>query len=322
MKKIISLILCAAVCFGVLCSCSSTEKTVLTVGEAQINGEVFAYYFNEVYSEWERNGGDLLAIDEMVAQTVDRCCEYVAASTIIRTLQLPLSVDSKKSIAEKTEDVWMLYGGFYTDAGISKQTVSKITEAEEYRTQLLLYYFGDGSEYEVSEEEIEYYFDCTYVAFKAVNGYFTTTDENGDTVALPESDILAIKADFEKKRARLESGASFADVNDGNDVDATFSAVSNTAFHEGFLAKVSALTYDTPAVIETDENIFLVVRVDAKKGSDNYYKTYRTKYIEALRGEMLTDMLVASGEEYGVEQDGGRLEKIADDVILARNKRK
>lgn len=322
MKKIISLILCVAVCLGVLCSCSTSKKTVLTVGEAQVDSEVFAYFFGEVYGEWERNGGDLLATDEMIVQAVDKCFEYVAATTLFKTLQLPLSADSKKNIAVKTEDEWMLYGDYYTDAGISKQTVSKITEAAEYRTQLLLYYFGEGSEYEVSEEEIEYYFDRTYVAFKALNGYFTTTDENGDAVALPEADKLAIREDFAKKRTRLESGEGFADINDGNDVDSTFSAVSNAAFPEGFLAKVSELAYDTPAVIETEENIFLVVRVDAKKGSDNYYKTYRTKYIEALRGEMLTEMLVASGEEYGVEQENGRLEGIADDVISARNKRK
>ncbi len=322
MKKIISLILCAAVCFGVLCSCSTSEKIVLTVGEAQVDGEVFAYFFSEVYSERESSGADLLAIDEMIELAVDRCCEYVAATTLFGTLQLPFSADSKKNVATKTEDEWMLYGGYYTDAGVSKQTVSKIIEAEEYRTQLLLHYFGEGSEYEVSEDEIEYYFDRTYVAFKVVNGYFTTTDENGDTVALPEADIAAIREDFAKKCLRLETGSSFADINDGNDVDATFSAVSNAAFPEGFLARVSELAYDTPTVIETDENIFLVVRVDAKKGADNYYSTYRTKYIEDLRGEMLTDMLIASGEEYGVVQNGGNLEKIADDVISARNKRK
>ena len=322
MKRIIGIILCAALCFGTLCSCSANKKTVLTVGEAEIDSEIFAYFFSEAYSFAESNGGDLLAKDELMAQAVNKCLEYVASTTLFGTLQLSLSVDSKKNIASSVEDEWMLYGSYYTDAGISKQTVSKIIEAKEYRTQLLLYYFGEGSEYEVKEDEIEYYFDRTYVAFKAINGYFTTTDENGGTVPLPDAEIIALKDTFNKKRSQLEAGMSFAEINDGNDVEPTFIAVSNSAYPEGFLAQIAELEYDKPTVIETDEYIFLVVRMDAKEGSNNYYSTYRTKYVEDLRGEMLTDMLVATGEEYGVTQEDARIKSVAKDVISARNDRK
>ena len=322
MKKLISLILCAAVCAGLLCSCSAKKQTVLSIGEAEVDSEVFAYFFSDVYSKAEAEGGDLMATEELTAAAVRSCCEYVAATTLFHQLQLSISADSKKNIATSVEAEWKLYGDYYTDAGISKQTVAKIFEAMEYRTQLLLYYFGEGSEYEVTEEEIEYYFDLTYVAFKAINGYFTTTDEAGDTVFLPDSEILAIKSSFENKRSRLASGESFADVNDGADVESTFVAVANTAYPEGFLEKVAALEYDTPTVIETDENIFLVVRLNAKTGADNYYRTYRTHYIEALRGEMLTDMLAATGEEYAPVKDDGGIQKTVKAVISARNDRK
>ncbi len=322
MKKIIGIILCAVLCFGMLCSCSAKNQTVLSVGQAELDSEIFAYFFSEVYSFAESSGADLLATDELTAQAVNKCLEYVASTTLFDTLQLSLSADSKKNIANSVEEEWRLYGDYYVDAGISKQTVSKISEAKEYRTQLLLYYFGEGSEYEVKEEEIEYYFDRSYVAFKAINGYFTTTDENGETVPLPDAEIIALKESFKNKCAQLEAGMSFAEINDGNDIESTFIAVSNSAYPEGFLAGIAELEYDKPTVIETDENIFLVVRMDAKEGSSNYYATYRTKYIEDLRGEMLTDMLVATGEEYGVTQEDSRIKSVAKDVISARNDRK
>lgn len=322
MKKTISLILCVAVCLCLLCSCSGAKKTVLTVGEAQVDSEVFAYFFSEVCSEVESSGGNTLETDAMIAQAVNKCCEYVAATTQFHSLQLSLDSDSKMEIATSTEEEWMLYADYYTDIGISKQTVAKIHEAMSYRTQLLLYYFGEGSEYEVSEDEIEYYFDQTYVAFKAVNGYFTTIDENGGSVPLPDEEIALLKADFEAKRSKLAAGESFADINDGNDVGTTFIAVSNTTYPEGFLAKVAELEYDKPSIIETDEYIFLVVRSEAKTGDDNYYSTYRTTYIEDLRGEMLTDMLVATAEEYGLSREDGRLSGIAKDVLSDRNARK
>ena len=322
MKKTISLILCAAVCFGMLCSCSAKKQTVLNIGQAEVDNEVFAYFYSEVYAAAEREGADLLATDVLIDAAVKKCCEYVASTTLFNTLQLSLSTDNKKNIANLAEAEWMLYGDYYSDAGISKQTVTKIFEAKEYRTQLLLYYFGEGSEYEVTEDEIEYYFDLSYVAFKAINGYLTTTDENGTTVPLSEEEIASLKASFEDKRSKLASGMLFADINDGNDVESTFSSVSNSAYPEGFLEQVATLGYDKPAVIEAGDYIFLVVRVDAKSGSDNYYSTYRTKYIEDLRGEMLTDMLVATGEEYGVEKEDNKLDNIADDVVKARNERK
>ena len=58
MKRIIGIILCAALCFGTLCSCSANKKTVLTVGEAEIDSEIFAYFFSEAYSFAESNGGE------------------------------------------------------------------------------------------------------------------------------------------------------------------------------------------------------------------------------------------------------------------------
>ncbi len=322
MKKYISLILCTAICLGVLCSCSANKQMVISIGQAEVNSEIFAYFFSDVYSKTESSGGDLMATDELTAEAVDRCREYVAATTLFNKLQLSLSADSKMSISTSTEAEWKLYGSYYTDAGISKQTVAKVIEAEEYRKQLLLYYFGEGSEYEVLEDEIEYYFDRTYVAFKAINGYFTTTDENGDTVPLSDAEIIALKASFEEKCNRLNAGAEFSEVNDGNDVDSTFIAVSNSAYPKGFLEKVAELEYDTPTIIETDEYIFLVERLDAKKGADNYYATYRTNYIEALRGEMLTDMLVATGEEYDTDLNEGRIKKTVKNVISVRNDRK
>ncbi len=322
MKKVISLILCVAVCFGVLSACSASKKVVLTVGEAQLDSEVFAYFFSEVYCAAEGGEGEMPATEELVTQAVNKCYEYVAATTQFNALQLVLSTDSRKNIATATEEEWMLYGGYYTDIGISKQTVTKIHEVMEYRTQLLLHYFGEGSEYEVSEKEIERYFDRTYVAFKAINGYFTTVDENGESISLSEEEIQSLKAEFESKRSKLASGESFADVNGGTDVESTFVAVSNAAYPEGFLAQISEMEYDDPTVIETDEYIFLVVRVDAKDGADNYYSTYRTKYIEHLRGSMLTEMLIASGEEYGVVKNEGKLKNIAEDVISAIEERK
>ncbi len=322
MKRFVCIVLCLVVAVTAFCGCTAAKKNVLTIGEAQVDSEIFAYYFDEVYAATESSGADLLDTAAIIEAAVDKCCEYVGAITLFSKYSLSLSADDRKSVADATEDKWMLYGSYYEDAGISKQTVYKICEAAQMRTALLLFYFGEGSEYEVSEEEIEYYFDLTYVEFYAINGYLTTVDENGEAVALSPQAEDALRVEFETKRQRLENGAELADVNNGNAVESNFVALTNTAYPEGFLQQVAQLEYDKPTVIETPEYIFLVVRKDAKEGEESYYKSYRTSYIEALRGEMLTDMLVQTGKEYDVAREDGRLKKIAKSVIEARNSRK
>lgn len=323
MKKAVCVLLCLAGCIA-LCSCSliGGKKTAMTVAQAEIDNEVFAYWFDAAYAQAERDGGDLMDTKAIIESAKQKCLEYTASVTLFESIQLSLSASEKKAVSDNAENRWLLYGNYYTDAGISKQTVAKICLAEQYRTALLLYYFGTGSEYEVSESEIEHYFEQTYVAFRAINGYFTTTDEQGNTVRISDAEALELRQSFENKRKRMAEGESLAEVNDGVEVDSSFAAVESTAYPEGFLKKVSELEYDKPTVIETQDYIFLVIRLNAKTGDDNYYKNYRTRYIEALRGDMLTDMLIATGEEYGTVSNDKVIQRSAQAVLDARNSRK
>lgn len=323
MKKAVCVLLCLAGC-AALCSCSliGGKKTAMTVAQAEIDNEVFAYYFDAAYSQAERDGGDLMDTKAIIESAKQKCLEYTASVTLFESIQLSLSADEKKAVSDNAENRWLLYGNYYTDAGISKQTVAKICLAEQYRTALLLYYFGTGSEYEVTESEIAHYFEQTYVAFRAINGYFTTMDEQGNTVRIDDAEALELRQSFENKRKRIAEGESMADVNDGVEVDSSFVAVESTAYPEGFLKKVSELEYDKPTVIETQDYIFLVIRLNAKTGEGNYYKNYRTRYVEALRGDMLTDMLIATGEEYGTVSNDKVIQKAAQTVLDARNSRK
>lgn len=322
MKRFATVLLCLVLAASALYGCSAEKKTVLTIGQAQVDEEIFAYYFSQAYSQVEAQGGDLLDTAAIIEKAVDLCCEYVSSITLFEKFSLKLVADEKNSVATETEDEWMLYSSYFADSGISKQTINKVKYADVLRTKLLLHYFGEGSEYEVTDEEINYYFNQTYVCFQAINGYLTTIDEMGQTVPLSDTAAAQLRAQFGDKRAKLAAGAKIADVNDGNEVSSTFVAVTDTAYPEGFLAQIAGLDYNVPTVIEIGEYIFLVLRLDAKAADEDYYNTYKTNYIEALRGEMLTDMLVQTGKEYEMTRDDESMNKIADEVIQARNSRK
>lgn len=317
MKRFLSIFLCLAVAAAALAGCTQEKRTVMTVGAAEIDNEVFTYFFDRVYSQAEQEGGDLDDTAALIDAACTECSGYVGTVTQYERFDFALTPEEKLEIATETEEEWMFYGEYYSSIGISKQTVTKINTAEVMRTSLLFYYFGEGSEYAVNEEEIEFYFDQAYVEFKALNGYLTTFDEEGNSVPLSEAQAEAVRTEFETKRQKLASGTSMAELNNGTDVESTFVAVSNTAYPDGFLEKVAALEYDTPTIIETDGYIFLVTRLDAK--TDSNYENYRTSYIETLRGETLTDLLVSTAQDYGVSREEGRLSDAAKTVIDRRN---
>ena len=318
MKKFFLIALCLVLAVSAFSGCSAKEKPALVIGEAQVSREIFAYFFDEAYSEAVHSGGDLSDRDAITQAAVDKCCEYVGTVTLFNRFSLSFTAAEKDSIAVATEAVWKLYSGYYTAAGISKQTVHKINEADKMRTALLLFYYGEGREYEVSEEEIEYYFDQTYVQFKAINGYLTTINELGETVALTQEQADALRAEFEDKRKKIEDGATFAEVNGGTEAQTTFVEVDNTAYPEGFLQQIATLEYGVPTVIEIGEYIFLVERIDAKVSEENNYQSYRTDYIEALRGESMTDLLVATAKDYTITRDEDVIKDAAKAVTDAR----
>ena len=110
MKKIISLILCATVCFGVLCSCSTSKKTVLTVGQAQVDSEVFAYFFSEVYSE----------LEPPIVQMDFKADEYhdpMLNDSIIKALGIATQ-EEIDILTEKALKINEILTKFFADAGI------------------------------------------------------------------------------------------------------------------------------------------------------------------------------------------------------------
>ena len=319
-KKTLSAVLLAALLLSALAGCSAVprKRTALTVGQAEIDNEVFAYCFDAACTEAEKHGDALTNTQALTERAVELCCAYVEATTQFEQMGMKLDAESRKAISVNSEECWRLYGGYYARAGVSKPTVGKIEAARQYRTALLLYYFGEGSEYEVTEEEIEYYFDQNYVEFEAIVGYLTAPDESGETVPLTEQEANDLRASFSDKRSRIKSGETLTQVNDDIEVSPTFVSVNNSAYPEGFLKQVAALPYNEPTVIEADEYLFLVVRLDAKEGDDNNYTNYRTRYIDALRGETLDEMLIATAKEYPTQRHDRVMERAAKKVLDAR----
>ena len=320
MKKLASAFLIAAVLLPVLTGCSllPRKRTALVIGKAEIDNEVFAYYFDAAYTEFEKEGGDVNSKSALKKRAVELCCQYVGTTTEFEQIGMTLNAESRRSISDNSEEFWRLYGGHYAKEGVSKATVGKIETVEQYRIALLLYYYGEGGEYEIPEKDIEEFFDQNYVEFQAIVGYLTTQNENGDTVPISKKEKAALRATFEEKVRRMKNGATLTEVNDDIEVSPIFASVENSAYPEGFLEQVSTLSYNEPKLIETKEYLFLVVRQDAKKGEENNYTNYRTRYIDAIQDKALDNSLMKSGQEYPIEYRDRVMDSVMNKVLDVR----
>lgn len=328
MKKLICFALASLLTVSLFgCSLPFAENTAdkavaLSIGEVKISDEVYAYYYSASLTKAEQSSDDLLDTSALKESALDFCRIYASCIELFNKAGLKLDTDSLKNVAAATEEKWHLYSEYYKDCGISKQTVAEIMKVKAYRTSLLLYFYGKGGENEIGSKELVKYFDSNYVAFQSINGYFNEISQTGEEERLSDERIAELKEDFKKMKSEASSGKSLAELNDGADVPTVFSAINDDAYPEGFLSKVAALDYGKPTVIETDDNIFLVVRVDAKSGENDYFSEYKTEFIDKLAGDSLDQSLLKNAENYESSEDAAVMEDALQRVVSSRNSRK
>lgn len=301
---------------------SEKDETALSVGAFNVDREIFSYFYSEALSYVERNSEDLLDTEHITQLAVDGCCRYAAASVLFDKFGLKQDTASLKAIAADTEEKWHLYSSYYIDCGISKQTIAEICRFERCRLALLTYFFDNDGENALSESEIRKYFDSHYVAFKSITGRLTDVSQTGEESKVSDKTKLSLRNDLDRLKEEIEEGKTIDEVNDNTEIAVTFSAIDDPMYPNGFLAEIAKLKYGAPAVIETDDSIFLVVRINAKSDENNYYSTYRTELIDKMRGSVLDDNLLKATEEYNIERHNDVIQEAAGLVIQARNIRK
>ena len=114
MKKFLSILLCALLVCASFAGCAQKKKTVMTVGQAEIDNEIFAYFFDEAYYQTQAEGGDTSDEAALIEAAVAKCSGYVGTVTQYEQFMFEMAPQEKLEIATETEEEWMLYGNYYT----------------------------------------------------------------------------------------------------------------------------------------------------------------------------------------------------------------
>ena len=211
-KSFVAVLLCLAAVFCTA-GCSASKKSALNISGAQIDYETFLYYFDQVHAFPEKYELAADATNEqMIDAAIELCCEYVAVNTKLSEYGLTLSASEKRSASNNLEDLWHVFSGYYEKLGVSKQTLMKIETADTSRNRLFYYIYDEGGEKAVSEDDIKKYYNENYISFRAITGYLTTTDANGDTVVMTADQKAAMNKEFMELSTRLGNGQTMNEI--------------------------------------------------------------------------------------------------------------
>ena len=300
MKKIISVFTVVALLCSLLCSCSSPGNgSVITINKnTKIDKEVFSYFLNEAYYS-SAGMTESACIETATTKTI----EYIAINTQFELLDRKLSANDKAAISRETNALWRMYGDYYTQIGISKDTFFKIKQYEFCRKDLCLAIYDTDGTSPLNEEYIKQYFTANYVGIKYFYEELYTVLSDEQYQALPSSD----KAEYDaKKKAAAEkynSNSEIANyVNSGvYNMDEAFMAVtgqvsadisvsaavvgrSDSSFSKEFIDVVFKQPTGSAFIITNADKsyMYFIERVDLLDDEYSFYEEYRDTCLMAV----------------------------------------
>lgn len=276
-KKITAALTAALLCTASLTACSDTSY-VMTVGDSKINAGIYIYneltemsyqmtmmyYQNGITKDYFNQKVDGKAFDEYLSDyALTATKEYAAVVDKFNELGLTLSDEDIKSINDSISSTWDSQGEFYESEGISKESVKLALKGSKMREELFDYYYAEGGEEAVSDDEMVKYLDDNYLRYKSISFAKTKASTDSSSSATDSSTDSADAANEEAKAKRDEflekaQGVSFDDfdsiIDEYNDYVASKNATdSSSATDSDSSASDSSTTSDdTSSVAESD----------------------------------------------------------------------
>ncbi|MCH5191725.1 MAG: hypothetical protein J1F23_06120 [Oscillospiraceae bacterium] len=296
MKKSAVLMLSAIIFALIFSSCSATSK--VKVNGSKIDNEVYAYF------ESAHDGS--LDGDELESAVKFDITRYVTVNSEFANRSLTLSVPQKAELSETVNDLWHLYGSYYEDKGISKQTVYKIEQSKQYEKSLLADYYGESGVSPVGEDEIKAFFSENYAAIRFVTGYLFNIDDNGTAVDMTDEQRLNTIEAFNSVASMVNNETKIEEAvgSLGSNVevhDSIINAFTDGSFPTGFFEQVQKIDTGKASAVVLGNYVFLVLREDVFSETYGYYSTYRGECLERMKGKEFSAIVDEWAKNYIAE---------------------
>lgn len=287
----LALALCCFLSVFTLSSCSLLEKpSALTINGNSISDDVFAYFLDLATVEM----GTQATYDSLADRAAALAGTYYKTNSLAHTFNLSLTTAQKAAVSEKVNAIWGVYGNYYTNIGVSKETLTKVYTADAYRDALLVYYYGEGGIEEIPVSRIYANFKSNYLVFQVITGYFTETDTAGNPIRLNKNDTETLVLKFQNMAAMVNAGeqsmeeaAEFlTESGYPGSVQTVVLHKDDESYPEGFFAKVQSIDSRNASIIASNDYIFLVLKGEADVNS-SFFTEKKTEIIKNIVGNTI-----------------------------------
>ncbi len=301
-KKIISLVLVLITAFSVLLfsGCDTFQKkSAVTLNGVEVSNDVFTFFLDKATVDLGVEA-EPKAIKE---QTLSYLATYFKTNSLAHAHGINLTIGEKAEVSQKVNDYWLTYNRYYEKVGITKETLTKVFTAEAFRDRLILAYYGTGGTEEITLTRLYAAFSTNNNIFQAITGYFTRTDENGNTVRIPQTEIESLLLRFQSMADVVNSGEKsmdeaadyLAEAGIQSSVQTVILHRDDDSYPEGFFEKVQTIDTRYAAIIGTNDYIFLVLRGEADANSD-FFNDKKIEIIKSIVGNGIDEIIEGAYE--------------------------
>lgn len=201
----------------------STDTTIAADGEAAVTTESVSVLDITIEDKPAREW-----INDKAVQSMR---EYAAVEKKFAELGLTFENKEEDRLNIVVDQMWEYFGEYYEGLGVSKESYRDVGLNSEKRTAIFNYYYGEGGEKAVPDDEVSSYLSENNVRIK----YFTMPLKDGEGNLLKSEGKAELKTMVEGYIDRLESSsATFEEIQKeyNNYYDGLVKAATETAEDE------------------------------------------------------------------------------------------
>ncbi len=308
-------------CLFITASCSKSQSigsdTAIDISGAEISSSLYAFFLSDIL-----RSEDSSADKKDILNTVnDLCAQYVAVNSLFDAEKLQLTSEYKYRINDRVSAKWDFYKNFYASVGIDKQTVTKAETYEAKKEMLLLHFYGKDGKMAIPDSVLKAYFNENYVTFKSINGYLTVILDDGTVRRLDDDEIKSVENKFKVMCDDLRTGTSIEDICSQNannsyvasaQVETVTINKQSNSYPTEFFAAVHSMKSTEPKVIETADNIFLVLKSDDTDGT--VFEEYRTECLKSVCSENFRTLIKNTCDSYRIKPESSVINNVYESV--------
>ena len=345
LKKSAAIALTSAMALS-LASCGEDTTWGARIDGTELRAGILIYFQAEsVYEassymiETDTNVLDITIEDQPArewinGQVVKNMQEYVAVENKFNELGLVFE-NNEEAMASNTVDQWWEYiQEYYEGLGVSKQSYFDIVLNSEKRSAIFDYYYGEGGELAVSDDEIKAYLSENNAKINYIEmplrdgeGNLLKSDGKAEIKEMAESYIERIKsgedmntvaAEYNAYYQSLVEAASSTEESADSNTAATETVTDNTTFitKDGTVPSSAAVSKvfdgtmnvgDT-VLVEEDEVYYIVSKLDLF-ADETYLENQRNTVTHELKDDEFETMVAGWLESQNVEVNEAAVER-------------